>query len=73
MISFDHVSKSLDGLPVVEDFGLTVADGEVVVLIGPSGCGKSTLLNMAAGLAEPDEASRDLAVCFLKSLIGSYF
>lgn len=57
MISFDHVSKSLDGLPVVEDFGLTVADGEVVVLIGPSGCGKSTLLNMAAGLAEPDEGS----------------
>src|SRR4051812_44551224 len=29
---------------------LTVADGELLVLVGPSGCGKSTLLRMIAGL-----------------------
>ena len=28
--------------PAVDDFNLTVADGEFLVLVGPSGCGKST-------------------------------
>ena len=32
---------------------LTVADGELMVLVGPSGCGKSTVLRMIAGLETP--------------------
>ncbi len=32
---------------------LTVADGELMVLVGPSGCGKSTALRMIAGLETP--------------------
>src|SRR5574344_1496984 len=36
----------------VENFSLTVADGEFLVLVGPSGCGKSTTLRMVAGLEE---------------------
>lgn len=68
MISFDHVSKSLDCLPVVEAFDLSVSDGEIVVLIGPSGCGKSTVLNMAAGLTNPDAglvSGDEGAVCYV--------
>ena len=34
----------------VEDFQLTVPEGEIVVLAGPSGCGKSTLLRAVNGL-----------------------
>ncbi len=37
----------------VEDFSLSVADGEFVALVGPSGCGKTTTLRMIAGLEEP--------------------
>jgi multiple sugar transport system ATP-binding protein len=49
----DHVVKRYpDGALAVDDFNLTVADGEFIILVGPSGCGKSTLLNMVAGLED---------------------
>jgi len=36
----------------VRDLNLTVADGELLVLVGPSGCGKTTTLRLVAGLEE---------------------
>ncbi|HZE20578.1 MAG TPA: ABC transporter ATP-binding protein, partial [Desulfobaccales bacterium] len=42
-----------DGTVAVQDFTLTVADGEFLVLVGPSGCGKSTVLRCVAGLEHP--------------------
>ncbi len=42
-----------DGTAAVQDFSLTVADGEFLVLVGPSGCGKSTVLRCVAGLEQP--------------------
>ncbi|HCB37968.1 MAG TPA: iron ABC transporter ATP-binding protein, partial [Acidimicrobiaceae bacterium] len=42
-VSFGE-TKALDGVD------LTVASGELLVLLGPSGCGKSTLLRAVAGL-----------------------
>ena len=35
---------------VLDDFNLTIKQGEFVCLIGHSGCGKSTILSMVAGL-----------------------
>ena len=37
------------GFVAVDDFSLTVQDGEFVSILGPSGCGKSTLLRSIAG------------------------
>ena len=51
-VTFDHVRKSFGDAVVVEDFDLTVADGELLVLVGGSGSGKSTILRMVAGLEE---------------------
>ncbi|MFT4008781.1 MAG: sn-glycerol-3-phosphate ABC transporter ATP-binding protein UgpC [Nocardioidaceae bacterium] len=52
-IVLDHVVKRYpDGALAVEDFNLTIEDGEFIILVGPSGCGKSTTLNMVAGLED---------------------
>ena len=41
----------------VDDFDLTIEDGEFLVLVGPSGCGKSTTLRTIAGLEEVTEGT----------------
>jgi glutamate transport system ATP-binding protein len=43
LVVLDHVDKWFGDLHVLQDIDLTVARGEVVVVIGPSGSGKSTL------------------------------
>ena len=45
----DRVSKRFEDTLAVDDFSLTVAQGELVALLGPSGCGKTTTLRMIAG------------------------
>lgn len=40
--------------PLLQDFSLSIAPGEIAVMQGPSGCGKSTLLSAIAGTA-PDK------------------
>jgi ABC-type sugar transport system ATPase subunit len=49
-VSFEQVSKRFGDVRIVEDFSLTVEDGELLVLVGGSGSGKSTILRMVAGL-----------------------
>lgn len=53
----EDVSKSFETatgtLSVLEHIDLSVADGELLVIVGHSGCGKSTLLKNIAGLEEP--------------------
>lgn len=53
----EHVTKAYptaDGsVLALDDFNLTVAEGEFVCIVGPSGCGKSTFLRIIAGLVEP--------------------
>jgi multiple sugar transport system ATP-binding protein len=51
-VSFQHVNKRFGEVVAVDDFTLTVDDGEFLILVGPSGCGKTTVLRMVAGLEE---------------------
>ncbi len=44
------LTKHFGPTRAVEDFSVTLGDGELVCLLGPSGCGKSTVLNMLAGI-----------------------
>ncbi|HKZ10616.1 MAG TPA: sn-glycerol-3-phosphate ABC transporter ATP-binding protein UgpC [Rhodanobacteraceae bacterium] len=50
-VRLENVRKVYDnGKVAVADASLTVAEGELLVLVGPSGCGKTTLLRAIAGL-----------------------
>jgi glutamate transport system ATP-binding protein len=43
LVVLDNINKHFGALHVLQDIDLTIARGEVVVVIGPSGSGKSTL------------------------------
>lgn len=44
-------------LHVLDDFSLSINEGEFITIVGPSGCGKSTLLDIIAGLAKSTSGS----------------
>jgi putative spermidine/putrescine transport system ATP-binding protein len=53
VLDIKNVTKSFSTTKAVDDFTLTVGDGELVCLLGPSGSGKSTLLRMIGGFETP--------------------
>ena len=59
-VVLDHVTKrfttkTLGDIVAVDDFCLSVQEGECFSLLGPSGCGKSTTLRMIAGFEDLSE------------------
>jgi NitT/TauT family transport system ATP-binding protein len=46
-----------NGTLALDQFDLTIRNGEFLSLLGPSGCGKSTGLRLIAGLGEPTEGA----------------
>ena len=53
-IEFHHVTKTIEGRLLINDFDHIVLRDQRLGIIGPNGCGKSTLLKMADGLILPD-------------------
>jgi len=57
-IALEGITKRYqDGTTAVRSLDLSIADGELMVLVGPSGCGKTTALRMVAGLEEITEGT----------------
>lgn len=52
-IEFKNIKKAYGNKVILDDFNLSVAQGEFVTVIGSSGCGKTTVLKMVNGLIEP--------------------
>ncbi len=61
LVRLDRVSKSFGPVPVLTDITLSVAPGEVVVVLGPSGSGKSTLCRTINGLEPIDSGTITIA------------
>ena len=51
-IQLRNLSKRWGDFVGVDNFDLTIADQEFLVLLGPSGCGKTTTMRMIAGLED---------------------
>ena len=51
-IQLRNVGKRWGSFVGVDNFDLTIADREFLVLLGPSGCGKTTTMRMIAGLED---------------------
>ncbi|MFS4580781.1 ABC transporter ATP-binding protein [Phaeobacter sp. C3_T13_0] len=54
-IELRNISKRWGSFVGVDNFDLTIADKEFLVLLGPSGCGKTTTMRMIAGLESASE------------------
>ena len=78
-LELSGIRKSFGPVEVLHSVDLSVADGEMIVIVGASGCGKSTLLRIVAGLETPtagrvriagrdvtplEPADRDIAMVF---------
>ncbi|MFI6662002.1 amino acid ABC transporter ATP-binding protein [Streptomyces sp. NPDC050523] len=57
LVVLESVNKHFGALHVLQDIDLTIARGEVVVVIGPSGSGKSTLCRTINRLETVDSGS----------------
>ena len=54
IIELKNISKSYDGVTVLDNINLHIYDNEFLTLLGPSGCGKTTTLRMIGGFETPD-------------------
>ncbi len=54
-IEAEHIYKSYDGRPVLEDFSLDISSDSSYVITGESGAGKTTFLRILLGLEKPDQ------------------
>jgi osmoprotectant transport system ATP-binding protein len=81
MIELRELTKRFGETVAVDRLSLTVAQGELLVLLGGSGCGKTTTLKMVNRLIEPTSgeividgrSARELAPHLLRRKIGYCF
>ena len=58
LVEARNVSKSFDGVRVLNAVDLDVLPGEIHGLLGENGSGKSTFIKVLAGFHEPDPGSQ---------------
>lgn len=52
-VEYRNISMAYDNHVIIENFNLSIEQGEFVTIIGSSGCGKTTILKMVNGLVQP--------------------
>ncbi len=54
-VKLENVTKRYGNQTVIQDFSLSVKDGECFTILGPSPCGKTTILRAICGFIKLDE------------------
>ena len=49
-IEFENVSLAFENNTIIEDFNLSINEGEIMTFFGPSGCGKSSIMKLVLGI-----------------------
>ena len=57
LLELKDIQKRYGGVTALRSGNLSVAEGEVHLLLGENGAGKSTLMKIVAGLVEPDSGA----------------
>jgi len=57
ILEVDNLTIMFGGLKAVDNFNITIDEGELVGLIGPNGAGKTTIFNLLTGVYVPTEGS----------------
>jgi branched-chain amino acid transport system ATP-binding protein len=57
VLQIEGLTKFFGGLRAVNDFNLTVYEGDLAGLIGPNGAGKTTIFNQITGIYLPTKGS----------------
>lgn len=84
VISFENVTVSFEGRPVLKDINFTLENGEFMYLIGPTGAGKSSFLKLIYRDILPDSGSvwvagdnvtllKDRKIPYLRRKLGIVF
>jgi len=60
MIAASHLTKSFGRVKALDDFSVTMARGQSVLLIGPNGSGKTTFIKCVLGLVIPEKGGLTL-------------
>ena len=55
LLEVTNLGISFGGLRAVDEFNLTIDEGELYGLIGPNGAGKTTVFNMLTGIYKPTD------------------
>lgn len=53
LLEIHSLTKNFGGLVAVDQFSMSVAEGQIVGLIGPNGAGKTTVFNLITGVIRP--------------------
>lgn len=56
-VELSHISKSYNGITVIQDFSYVIKRDDRIGIVGPNGAGKTTLLNIIAGTLTPDQGT----------------
>lgn len=57
-LNAENITRSFDGVRIIENVSIHLNEGEIVSLLGVSGGGKTTLFNILSGLDTPDNDGR---------------